>query len=661
VFAQALLAHAKKQVLDLQQAAEFSEQTHTQQLFEYKHTTERAHKEHVTSLTSAEANIRRLSAQLDELTQELLTQRELATDRQTRSKHTLDSLHAQLHTLEQTNHTLTTNYTTQTNALSAQVHTLTSEHTHLQQQLAQERTAHTLCKQTHEHVSAQLSTLINEKATIEAQLFNANLENNELKHQLESLRTQHTTLRHTHEQVSDALVCAQSEKQAIEHQSMEHTFKLNAAIDDLNAQLDECEQTLQQVRADRQAVIETHTQRVAELEEKLEAQSEATHTLTIQLRAQEQSLASMTAHTQVVQSDCERTHTELDCALTSVSTYQQENSLLTHKLAQLQADMAELAQERDGLSATNTQLTACVHTHESQLVECVDQWRACVQTDVGGDVSDTPTLFAHMLSAYKSVQANIHTLISELTTLTAHTATLANRHTEELLLLQEEMNQYTRESEQTRDVAKIFNPPHTLVLLTGDGNSNNDRVSFPEVILTAVRNDWNVEVWAWKAATSQVYKRFHDSYPSKVSLYDFDQYRSEVTYTLQKDDTVGSSSSSSSSATVTPLSSASASPNISPNAPTSFMPQKSRAPVHSHHTNQRSNAANSNPYASLASPDVSIGIGTDDGWKAANSNHKSKKKLLLPFPKLVFDLKIFCTSQQLLLIGMKTIEDVSEN
>jgi hypothetical protein len=451
VFAQALLAHAKKQVLDLQQAAEFSEQTHTQQLLEYKHTMERAHKEHGTSLTSAEANIRRLSAQLDELTQELLTQRELATDRQTRSKHTLDSLHAQLHTLEQTNHTLTTNYTTQTNALSAQVHTLTSEHTHLQQQLAQERTAHTLCKQTHEHVSAQLSTLINEKATIEAQLFNANLENNELKHQLESLRTQHTTLRHTHEQVSDALVCAQSEKQAIEHQSMEHTFKLNATIDDLNAQLDECEQTLQQVRADRQAVIDTHTQRAAELEEKLEAQSEATHTLTMQLRAQEQSLASMTAHTQVVQSDCERTHTELDCAITSVSTYQQENAMLTRKLAQLQAEIAELTQERDSLSASNTQLAACVHTQESQLVECVDQWRACVQTDVGGDVSDTPTLFAHMLSAYKSVQANIHTLISERATLTAHTATLANRHTEELLLLQEEMNQYTRESEQTRD------------------------------------------------------------------------------------------------------------------------------------------------------------------------------------------------------------------
>jgi transcription antitermination factor NusA-like protein len=191
----------------------------------------------------------------------------------------------------------------------------------------------------------------------------------------------------------------------------------------------------------------------------------------------------------------------------------------------------------------------------------------------------------------------------------------------------------TLQTMMSRDVAKIFNPPHTLVLLTGDGNSNNDRVSFPEVILTAVRNDWNVEVWAWKAATSQVYKRFHDSYPSKVSLYDFDQYRSEVTYTLQKDDTVGSSSSSSSSATVTPLSSASASPNISPNAPTSFMPQKSRAPVHSHHTNQRSNAANSNPYASLASPDVSIGIGTDDGWKAANSNHKSKKKAAAPISK----------------------------
>ena len=45
---------------------------------------------------------------------------------------------------------------------------------------------------------------------------------------------------------------------------------------------------------------------------------------------------------------------------------------------------------------------------------------------------------------------------------------------------------------------------HKLVLVTGDGNSNYNRASFPEVVGKALEKGWKVEVWSWKAATAQV-------------------------------------------------------------------------------------------------------------------------------------------------------------
>ena len=64
-------------------------------------------------------------------------------------------------------------------------------------------------------------------------------------------------------------------------------------------------------------------------------------------------------------------------------------------------------------------------------------------------------------------------------------------------------------------VSNNYPSPRTLVLLSGDGGRNNERTNFPEVIERAMLRGWSVEVWAWAATTSSVYKNFVLNYPSR--------------------------------------------------------------------------------------------------------------------------------------------------
>jgi hypothetical protein len=55
--------------------------------------------------------------------------------------------------------------------------------------------------------------------------------------------------------------------------------------------------------------------------------------------------------------------------------------------------------------------------------------------------------------------------------------------------------------------SKTFpSPGRILVLATGDGNSNSGRVTFPDAIERALRNEWFVCVYTWKAKCNPVYK-----------------------------------------------------------------------------------------------------------------------------------------------------------
>ncbi|KAK3260845.1 hypothetical protein CYMTET_30221 [Cymbomonas tetramitiformis] len=57
-----------------------------------------------------------------------------------------------------------------------------------------------------------------------------------------------------------------------------------------------------------------------------------------------------------------------------------------------------------------------------------------------------------------------------------------------------------------RVASKVFFPKRVLAILTGDGNDNQGRGSFPECIAAALRNGWFVEVYSWRISTHHVYK-----------------------------------------------------------------------------------------------------------------------------------------------------------
>jgi len=70
---------------------------------------------------------------------------------------------------------------------------------------------------------------------------------------------------------------------------------------------------------------------------------------------------------------------------------------------------------------------------------------------------------------------------------------------------------------------------HTLVLLSGDGNRNDDHHSFADTIQEALRVGMFVEVWAWKNSVSRVYTQvFAEHYGGSFAVRYFDDYRDKI-------------------------------------------------------------------------------------------------------------------------------------
>ncbi len=67
---------------------------------------------------------------------------------------------------------------------------------------------------------------------------------------------------------------------------------------------------------------------------------------------------------------------------------------------------------------------------------------------------------------------------------------------------------------------------HTLVLLSGDGNRNDDHHSFAETIESALADGMFVEVWAWRNSVSRVYtQNFKKHYGGSFAIRYFDEFR----------------------------------------------------------------------------------------------------------------------------------------
>jgi hypothetical protein len=66
---------------------------------------------------------------------------------------------------------------------------------------------------------------------------------------------------------------------------------------------------------------------------------------------------------------------------------------------------------------------------------------------------------------------------------------------------------------------------NTLVLATGDGNRNAGApTNFPDIVERMLRFGWNVEIWAWRDATSGEYVRMHREYPGQMRVIAWDDH-----------------------------------------------------------------------------------------------------------------------------------------
>ena len=74
-----------------------------------------------------------------------------------------------------------------------------------------------------------------------------------------------------------------------------------------------------------------------------------------------------------------------------------------------------------------------------------------------------------------------------------------------------------------RTASRCFDPPHAIVLVTGDGNLNEGRTNFPECIEAALKNDWRVELHSWRHATSKTYHEMARQYKEHFSLFYLDE------------------------------------------------------------------------------------------------------------------------------------------
>ena len=74
-----------------------------------------------------------------------------------------------------------------------------------------------------------------------------------------------------------------------------------------------------------------------------------------------------------------------------------------------------------------------------------------------------------------------------------------------------------------RTASKSFDPPRVLALLTGDGNANSGRTTFPECVERALQMGWHVELVSWRSSMNAIYKRFARNYPDQFRVRYLDE------------------------------------------------------------------------------------------------------------------------------------------
>ncbi len=71
--------------------------------------------------------------------------------------------------------------------------------------------------------------------------------------------------------------------------------------------------------------------------------------------------------------------------------------------------------------------------------------------------------------------------------------------------------------------------PGTLVLLTGDGNRNSHRSSFPSCVVSALKFGWRIELYAWKMSLSSTMRGIAALSKGRMTITCLDTWREEIT------------------------------------------------------------------------------------------------------------------------------------
>jgi len=76
-----------------------------------------------------------------------------------------------------------------------------------------------------------------------------------------------------------------------------------------------------------------------------------------------------------------------------------------------------------------------------------------------------------------------------------------------------------------------YDPPQTLVVLSGDSNVSTWGTSFPDQIKRALKKGWEVEVYsARKSISKKIYDEICNLYPGKISIIYLDDYYKKITF-----------------------------------------------------------------------------------------------------------------------------------
>lgn len=75
-----------------------------------------------------------------------------------------------------------------------------------------------------------------------------------------------------------------------------------------------------------------------------------------------------------------------------------------------------------------------------------------------------------------------------------------------------------------------YDPPQTLVLVTGDGKSSEYNHGFPGLVERALKRGWDIEVWSFSKVCHSCYSRMVTGSNNRMKLFILDKWYKSITF-----------------------------------------------------------------------------------------------------------------------------------